>query len=76
MPDLYSTITEVDQETQERLADVIEMRFADPRHQEMLKAYLGELHSLPSPCSRDGLWYSRCNQVFGQLAESREDCWG
>ena len=43
MPDLYATISEVDHTTQERLADVLEMRAADPRQREMLEAYLSEI---------------------------------
>jgi SAM-dependent methyltransferase len=43
MPDVYATITEVDPAVQERLADVIELRFADPQHQAMLRAYLSEV---------------------------------
>jgi ubiquinone/menaquinone biosynthesis C-methylase UbiE len=43
MPDVYATITEAAPEIQERLADVIELRFADPRQQAMLRAYLSEI---------------------------------
>jgi SAM-dependent methyltransferase len=44
MSDFYATITEVDPEIQERLADVLEMRAADPRQQEMLHSYLSEIN--------------------------------
>ena len=43
MPDLYATIGEVDQSVQERLADILEMRAADPRQREMLESYLSEI---------------------------------
>ncbi len=43
MPDVYATITQADPEIQERLAEVIELRFADPRQQAMLRAYLSEI---------------------------------
>jgi ubiquinone/menaquinone biosynthesis C-methylase UbiE len=40
MPDVYSNITEAERELQERLADIIELRFSDPRQQSMLHDYL------------------------------------
>ena len=43
MPDVYATIGEVAPEIQERPADVIEMRAADPRMQAMFHAYLSEI---------------------------------
>ena len=43
MADLYATIKEVDPNVQERLADVLEMRAADARQQEMLESYLSEI---------------------------------
>jgi ubiquinone/menaquinone biosynthesis C-methylase UbiE len=43
MPDVYASIAEADVAVQERLADVIELRFADPRQQVMLHAYLSEI---------------------------------
>lgn len=43
MPDLYSTIGEVEKPVQERLADVLEMRAADDRRREMLESYLSEI---------------------------------
>jgi ubiquinone/menaquinone biosynthesis C-methylase UbiE len=47
MPDVYATITEADAETQQRLADVIELRAADPRHRAMLHAYLSDIDFPP-----------------------------
>jgi ubiquinone/menaquinone biosynthesis C-methylase UbiE len=43
MPDIYASITDADPELQRRLADVIELRFADPQHQSMLRAYVSEI---------------------------------
>jgi SAM-dependent methyltransferase len=50
MPDVYATITTTDRETQERLADVIEARAADPQLHAMLRSYLGEI-DLPENAS-------------------------
>jgi trans-aconitate methyltransferase len=47
MPDVYATIDEVEPEIQESLADVIEMRAADPRQRAMLHAYLSEIDFPP-----------------------------
>ncbi|MCG3110593.1 MAG: methyltransferase domain-containing protein [Candidatus Manganitrophus sp. SB1] len=47
MPDVYATITKADPAVQERLADVIELRFADPRQQAMLRSYLSEIEFPP-----------------------------
>ncbi len=43
MPDLYAAIGEVEKETQELLANVLEMRAADDRQREMLESYLSEI---------------------------------
>jgi SAM-dependent methyltransferase len=43
VPDIYAVITDVSPEVQERLADVIELRFADPRQQAMLRAHLSDI---------------------------------
>jgi ubiquinone/menaquinone biosynthesis C-methylase UbiE len=43
MPDVYATITLADREVQERLADIIEMRAADPRYQSMVRSYLSDI---------------------------------
>lgn len=47
MPDVYSVITEVDPEMQQRLAEVIELRAADHRQKAMLESYLAELELPP-----------------------------
>jgi ubiquinone/menaquinone biosynthesis C-methylase UbiE len=43
MPDVYATIAEADVAVQERLAEVLELRAADPRQREMLEEYTGQL---------------------------------
>lgn len=47
MPDIYATISEVAPDFQERLADVIEMRFADRRYKALLDSYLAEIEFPP-----------------------------
>jgi ubiquinone/menaquinone biosynthesis C-methylase UbiE len=48
MPDVYATIAEVDAETQERLAGILELRAADPQQRAMLDAYISEVEFGPS----------------------------
>lgn len=43
MSDVYATINEVTPETQRHLADILEERAADPRMQEMFRAYLSNI---------------------------------
>jgi ubiquinone/menaquinone biosynthesis C-methylase UbiE len=43
MRDVWSTFTELDAGTQERLADVLETRGADPQQQAMRRAFLGDI---------------------------------
>ena len=43
MPDVYANIRDADVAVQERLADVQELRAADPKQQAMLASYLEEL---------------------------------
>jgi len=43
MPDIYASIADVARDVQERLADVIELRAADPRYQAMVRSYLSEV---------------------------------
>ena len=43
MPDPYASIDRADQTLQQRLADVLELRAADPQQRAMLQAYLSEL---------------------------------
>src|SRR5262245_11904584 len=43
MPDVYNTITTADTALVERLADVLEIRAANPQQQNMLATYLAEI---------------------------------
>jgi ubiquinone/menaquinone biosynthesis C-methylase UbiE len=47
MPDLYATIADTDRATQDRLADVLELRASDSQQQAMLRAYLSEIDLAP-----------------------------
>lgn len=48
MPDVYSNVTELDADTQERLAGVLETRGLDPRQQEMRKTFLSDVAFPPN----------------------------
>jgi SAM-dependent methyltransferase len=48
MPDVYATIADVDAATQERLADILELRAADPQQRDMAESYLSDLVLPPS----------------------------
>ena len=43
MPDVWAAVAELDEPTQERLADVLETRGADPGQQAMRRAFLAEV---------------------------------
>jgi SAM-dependent methyltransferase len=43
MPDVWATVADLDATTQERLAGVLETRGADPRQQEMRRAFLADV---------------------------------
>ena len=43
MADLYTTITDADPDVQERLANVLERRAADPQQRDMLRSYLADI---------------------------------
>ncbi len=43
MPDVYAAIADVDQATQERLADILELRAADPQQQGIVESYLSRI---------------------------------
>jgi ubiquinone/menaquinone biosynthesis C-methylase UbiE len=47
MPDVYASISEVDPAVQERLADVIEQRAAQPAYREIVEAYLSRIDFEP-----------------------------
>jgi SAM-dependent methyltransferase len=48
MPDVYATIAEADRATQERLAEILELRAADPQQRAMLDSYLAEIDLAPT----------------------------
>jgi ubiquinone/menaquinone biosynthesis C-methylase UbiE len=43
MPDVYAVISQVDAETQERLAAILELRAADPQQRAILDSYVAEI---------------------------------
>ena len=43
MPDVYATIAEADEATQQRLAEILELRAADPQQQAMVDSYLSRI---------------------------------
>lgn len=43
MADVYATIADADRDVQERLANVLELRAADPQQREMLRSYLSDI---------------------------------
>lgn len=47
MPDVYASITEATRETQERLADVIELRAVDPRYLAIAYTYFSDIDLPP-----------------------------
>ena len=47
MPDVYATLADADRATQERIADVLELRAADPQQRAMVESYLSRIE-LPS----------------------------
>ena len=47
MPDVYARITETNQQIQERLIDILEMRSNDPQQRAMWDAYLAEIEFPP-----------------------------
>jgi arsenite methyltransferase len=48
MPDVYATIAEVDEATQQRLAEILELRAADPQQRSMLDSYLSSIEFGPA----------------------------
>jgi len=43
MPDIYATVTEADPDLQERLADLLELRAADPAQRAMREVVLSDI---------------------------------
>ena len=48
VPDVYATISDADVATQERLADILELRAADPQQRAMLDDYLSRIELAPA----------------------------
>lgn len=48
MPDVWATVTELDADTQERLAGVLETRGADPQQRAMRRAFLADIAFPPN----------------------------
>jgi ubiquinone/menaquinone biosynthesis C-methylase UbiE len=48
MPDVYAAITQVDAPMQARLAEILELRAADPQQRAMLDAYLSKIEFSPA----------------------------
>src|SRR6266853_3733733 len=73
MPDPYTCIAQADKELQTRLADVLELRAADPQQRAMLNAYLSELQ-LPSEASvlDVGCGTGAVSRVLAELPGVRE----
>jgi ubiquinone/menaquinone biosynthesis C-methylase UbiE len=47
VPDVYATIADVDEVTQQRLAGILELRAADPQQRAMVDAYLSRVEFAP-----------------------------
>jgi cyclopropane fatty-acyl-phospholipid synthase-like methyltransferase len=47
MPDVYATIADIDVSMQERMAEILELRAADPQQRAMLDSYLAEIQLPP-----------------------------
>jgi hypothetical protein len=43
VPDVYAAIAEADEATQQRLAEILELRAADPQQQAMVDSYLSRI---------------------------------
>ena len=73
MPDPYTSIAQADKGLQARLADVLEVRAADPQQRAMLNAYLSELQ-LPSEASalEVGCGTGAVSRVLAEMPGVRE----
>ncbi len=60
MPDVYATIAQVDVATQERLADILELRAADEQQRAMLDSYLS---AVEFPAERESVSTSAAGRV-------------
>ena len=54
MADVYATITEADPALVSRIAEVLELRAADPQQQAMRQTYLGDIQFPQGPASAGG----------------------
>jgi hypothetical protein len=66
MPDVWATVARLDSTVQERLADVLETRGADPRQQDMRRRFLATSRCPPPPMS----WTSAAGRALGRSATS------
>ena len=73
MPDPYISIAQADTGMQARLADVLELRAADPQQRAMLNAYLSELQ-LPGEASAldVGCGTGAVSRVLAEMPAVRE----
>jgi ubiquinone/menaquinone biosynthesis C-methylase UbiE len=73
MPDPYASIAQTDKGMQERLADVLELRAADPQQRAMLDAYLLELQLPSAAIALDvGCGTGAVSRILAELPGIRE----
>jgi ubiquinone/menaquinone biosynthesis C-methylase UbiE len=73
MPDPYASIAQADKEIQTRLADVLELRAADPQQRAMLNAYLSELQLPNAAIALDvGCGTGAVSRILAELPGVRE----
>jgi ubiquinone/menaquinone biosynthesis C-methylase UbiE len=73
MPDPYAYIVQADKAMQARLADVLELRAADPQQRAMLKAYLSELQLPRAAIALDvGCGTGAVSRVLAEMPGVRE----
>src|SRR6185436_7985141 len=73
MPAPYASIAQADQGMQERLADVLELRAADPQQRAMLDAYLLELQLPSAAIALDvGCGTGAVSRILAELPGIRE----
>ena len=73
MPAPYASIAQADKTMQERLADVLELRAADPQQRAMLAAYLSELQLPSAAIALDvGCGTGAVSRILAELPGIRE----